>query len=73
MIRECDQMVGYRVEGDTLICNERHDSVLVRLAQVIAAESIGCFLEMGTRYVTDCEGDVPPAEAWRKTSLPRPA
>ena len=26
---------------------------------MIAAEGIGCFLEMGTWYVTDCEGDVP--------------
>ena len=31
----------------------------VRLAQVIAAEVVGCFLEVGTRYVTDYEGDVP--------------
>ena len=26
---------------------------------MIAAESVGCFLETGTRYVTDCEGDIP--------------
>ena len=25
---------------------------------MIAAEGIGCFLEMGTQYVTDCECDV---------------
>ena len=43
----------------SLICDERRDPVLVRLPQVIAAESVGCFLETGTQYVTDCEGDVP--------------
>ena len=32
---------------------------MVRLAQVIAVEGIGSFLEVGTRYVADCEGDVP--------------
>ena len=25
----------------------------------MAAEGVGCFLEMGTRYVADGEGDVP--------------
>ena len=59
MIRQCEKMLGDIVEGDALICDERRDPVLVRLAQVIAAESVGCFLETGTRYVTDCKGDVP--------------
>ena len=41
MIRECEQLVGYRVEGDAMLRDERRDPVLVRLAQVIAAESVG--------------------------------
>ena len=59
MLRECEQMVGDRVEGDAMLHDEQCDPVLVRLAQVIAAESIGCFLKTSTRYVTYCEGDVP--------------
>ena len=41
MLRECEQIVGYRVEGDAMLHDERRDPVLVRLAKVIAAESIG--------------------------------
>ena len=47
------------MEGDSLIRDKRSDHVLIRLAQLIAAEGIGCFLEMGTRYVTICECDIP--------------
>ena len=49
MISECEQMVGDRVEGDALICDDSRNPVLVRLAQVIVAKSVGCFLETGTR------------------------
>ena len=38
MLRECEQMVGDRVEGDAMLHDERHDPVLVRLAQVIVAK-----------------------------------
>ena len=52
-------MIGDLVERDALICDERTDPVPVRLAQVIAAEGVSSFLEVGTRYVADCEGDIP--------------
>ena len=41
MLRECEQMIRDRVEGDAVLHDERCDPVLVRLAQVIAAESVG--------------------------------
>ena len=41
MVRECEQMVRDRVEGDAMLSDERHNPVLVRLAQVMAAESVG--------------------------------
>ena len=63
MIRECEQMLGDRVEGDALICDERRNPFLVRLAQVIAAESVGCFLETVSQISL--------AQAWRNASLPR--
>ena len=47
------------MEGDALICDERRDPVPVRLAQLIAAECVCSFLEVGTRDVADCKGDVP--------------
>ena len=52
-------MIEDRVEGDALICNERRDPVPLRLAKVIAAEGIGSFLEVGTRYAANWESDVP--------------
>ena len=47
------------MEGDALICDERQDPVPVSLSQVVSAEGVGSLLEVGTRYVADCEGDVP--------------
>ena len=47
------------MDGDVLVCDERGDTVLIRLAHVIATEGVGRFLEVGTWYVADCEGDVP--------------
>ena len=47
------------MEGDALICDERRDPVQVSWAQVVSAEGVGSLLEVGTRYVADCEGDVP--------------
>ena len=47
------------MEGDVRICDERGDPVPVRVAQVKTAEAVGSVLEVGTRYVADCEGDVP--------------
>ena len=44
---------------DAFVCNERGSPILVSLPQVKSAEGISSFLEVGTRYVADCEGDVP--------------
>ena len=52
-------MIWDWVEGDVLICDERRDPVSVSWAQVVLAEGIGSLMEIGTRYVADCEGDVP--------------
>ena len=41
-IRQCEKLIGDRVEGDALICDETRDPVLVRLAQMMAAEGISC-------------------------------
>ena len=41
-IGQCEKLIGDRVEGDALICDEMRDPVLVRLAQVMVAEGIGC-------------------------------
>ena len=52
-------MIWDWVEGDALICEKRRDPVPVSWTQSVPAEGIGSLLEGGTRYVVDCEGDVP--------------
>ena len=41
-IGQCEKLIGDRVEGDALICDETYDPVLVRLAQVMVDEGISC-------------------------------
>ena len=52
-------MIWYWVEGDALILEKGSNSVPVSWTQVVLAEGIGSLLEVSTRYVADCEGDVP--------------
>ena len=47
------------MEGDALVCDERRDLIPISLPQVKSAEDVSSFLEVGTWYVADCEGDVP--------------
>ena len=47
------------MEGDALICEEGRDPVPVSWTIAVLAEGASSLLEVSTRYVADCEGEVP--------------
>ena len=56
-------MIWDWVEEYAHICDGRRDPVAVSWAQVASAEGISGLMEVGTRYVAHCEGDVVPLHA----------